>query len=43
MIVIAVMGAAAGEIAHSLFGLPKLVGSLGMIALTGCCCSSAQR
>ena len=35
VIIIAVMGAAAGEIVHSLFGLPKLVGSLGMIALTG--------
>jgi uncharacterized membrane protein YkvI len=35
VIIMAVMGAAAGEIVHSLFGLPKLVGSLGMIALTG--------
>ncbi len=35
IIVIAVMGAAAGEIVHSLFGLPKLVGSLGMIASVG--------
>src|SRR5688500_13306766 len=35
VIVLAVMGAAAGEIVHSLFGLPKLVGSLGMIAATG--------
>ncbi|WP_269790350.1 hypothetical protein [Stenotrophomonas sp. Iso1] len=35
IIIMAVMGAAAGEIAHSLFGLPKLVGSLGMIAATG--------
>jgi uncharacterized membrane protein YkvI len=35
VIILAVMGAAAGEIVHSLFGLPKLVGSLGMIALTG--------
>ncbi len=35
VIILAVMGAAAGEITHSLFGLPKLVGSLGMIALTG--------
>ena len=35
IIILAVMGAAAGEIAHSLFGLPKLVGSLGMIAATG--------
>jgi uncharacterized membrane protein YkvI len=35
IIILAVMGAAAGEIAHSLFGLPKLVGSLGMIIATG--------
>jgi uncharacterized membrane protein YkvI len=35
VLIIAVMGAAAGEIAHSLFGLPKLLGSLGMIAVTG--------
>jgi uncharacterized membrane protein YkvI len=35
VIIFAVMGAAAGEITHSLFGLPKLVGSLGMILLTG--------
>jgi uncharacterized membrane protein YkvI len=35
VIILAVMGAAAGEIVHSLFGLPKLVGSLGMIGLTG--------
>jgi uncharacterized membrane protein YkvI len=35
VIILAVMGAAAGEIVHSLWGLPKLVGSLGMIALTG--------
>jgi uncharacterized membrane protein YkvI len=28
------MGAAAGEITHSLIGAPKLVGSLGMIAAT---------
>ncbi|MEO6102856.1 MAG: hypothetical protein ABIP44_04350 [Pseudoxanthomonas sp.] len=35
IIIMAVMGAAAGEIVHSLFGLPKLVGSLGMIAATG--------
>jgi len=35
VIILAVMGAAAGEIVHSLFGLPKLVGSLGMIVLTG--------
>ena len=35
VLIIAVMGAAAGEIAHSLFGWPKLLGSLGMIAVTG--------
>ena len=35
IVILAVMGAAAGEIAHSLFGLPKLAGSLGMIAATG--------
>jgi uncharacterized membrane protein YkvI len=35
VVIIAVMGAAAGEIVNSLFGLPKLVGSLGMIAVTG--------
>lgn len=35
VIILAVMGAAAGEIANSLFGLPKLAGSLGMIAATG--------
>ena len=35
IIILAVMGAAAGEIAYSLFGLPKLAGSLGMIAATG--------
>ena len=35
VIILAVMGAAAGEIAHSLLGLPKLAGSLGMIAATG--------
>jgi uncharacterized membrane protein YkvI len=35
VIIMAVMGAAAGEITHSLFGLPKLLGSLGMIAATG--------
>lgn len=34
IIVLAVMGAAAGEITYSLFGAPKLVGSLGMIAAT---------
>ena len=32
VLILAVMGAAAGEIVHSLFGLPKLVGSLLMIA-----------
>jgi len=35
IIILAVMGAAAGEIVHSQFGLPKLIGSLGMIAATG--------
>src|SRR3546814_12670600 len=35
LVSLAVMGAAAGEIVHILFGLPKLVGSLGMIAATG--------
>jgi uncharacterized membrane protein YkvI len=35
VIILAVMGAAAGEIMHDLFGLPKLVGSLGMILVTG--------
>jgi uncharacterized membrane protein YkvI len=35
VIILAVMGAAAGEIVHSLFGWPKLVGSLGMIVATG--------
>jgi uncharacterized membrane protein YkvI len=35
VIVFAVMGAAAGEITHDLFGLPRLVGSIGMIAATG--------
>jgi uncharacterized membrane protein YkvI len=35
VVIFAVMGAAAGEIVHSLFGLPKLAGSLGMILLTG--------
>ncbi|MGH8085392.1 MAG: YkvI family membrane protein [Lysobacter sp.] len=35
LVILAVMGAAAGEIVHSLSGLPKLVGSLGMIAATG--------
>jgi uncharacterized membrane protein YkvI len=35
VIILAVMGAAAGEVIHSLFGAPRLVGSLGMIAATG--------
>ena len=35
LLVFAVMGAAAGEITHNLFGLPRLVGSMGMIAATG--------
>jgi uncharacterized membrane protein YkvI len=35
VIVFAVMGAAAGEITHDLFGLPRIVGSIGMIAATG--------
>jgi uncharacterized membrane protein YkvI len=35
VIIMAVMGAAAGEIAHSLFGWPRLAGSLGMILATG--------
>jgi uncharacterized membrane protein YkvI len=35
ILVFAVMGAAAGEIAHNLFGVPPLVGSLGMITATG--------
>jgi uncharacterized membrane protein YkvI len=35
IIIMAVMGAAAGEITHSLFGSPKLIGSLSMIAATG--------
>lgn len=35
VVVLAVMGAAAGEIAHGLFGVPKLVGTLGMIVATG--------
>jgi uncharacterized membrane protein YkvI len=35
LIIFAVMGAAAGEITHDLFGLPRLVGSMGMIAATG--------
>lgn len=32
VLILAVMGAAAGEIVHSLFGVPRLVGSLLMIA-----------
>lgn len=35
LVILAVMGAAAGEIAHSLFGLPRLAGSLAMIVATG--------
>jgi uncharacterized membrane protein YkvI len=35
IIILAVMGAAAGEITHGLFGLPKLIGSMSMIAATG--------
>jgi uncharacterized membrane protein YkvI len=35
IIVFAVMGAAAGEIAHNLFGVPRLLGSMAMIAATG--------
>ncbi len=35
LVIMAVMGAAAGEIAQSLFGIPKLAGSLVMIAATG--------
>lgn len=35
VIILAVMGAAAGEVVHSLFGWPKLAGSLGMIIATG--------
>jgi uncharacterized membrane protein YkvI len=35
VVVIAVMGAASGEIVHDLFAAPKLVGSLLMIAATG--------
>ncbi len=35
VVVLAVMGAAAGEIVHSLFGVPKLVGSLVMVASVG--------
>ena len=35
LIVFAVMGAAAGEIAHNLFGVPRVIGSMAMIAATG--------
>lgn len=35
LVIMAVMGAAAGEIASSLLGLPRLAGSLAMIAATG--------
>lgn len=35
LVIMAVMGAAAGEIAYSLFGLPRLAGSMMMIAATG--------
>ena len=35
IIVFAVMGAAAGEISNDLFGVPRLVGSICMIAATG--------
>jgi uncharacterized membrane protein YkvI len=35
ILILAVMGAAAGEIVHSLFGVPRLTGSLAMIALVG--------
>jgi uncharacterized membrane protein YkvI len=35
VIIFAVMGAAAGEITHDLFGVPRLVGSIAMIAATG--------
>ncbi len=35
IVIFAVMGAAAGEITHNLFGVPKIVGSMGMIAATG--------
>lgn len=35
VIVFAVMGAAAGEITHDLFGVPRIVGSIAMIAATG--------
>lgn len=35
LVIMAVMGAAAGEIAQSLFGIPRLAGSLAMITATG--------
>jgi uncharacterized membrane protein YkvI len=35
VLILAVMGAAAGEIAHSLFGAPRLAGSLAMIVAVG--------
>ena len=35
VLILAVMGAAAGEIVHSLFGVPRLAGSLAMIAGVG--------
>lgn len=35
VIILAVMGAAAGEVIYSLLGWPKLAGSLGMILATG--------
>src|SRR3546814_15731942 len=35
LVILAVMGAAAGEIVHSLFCLPKLVGWLAMTAAPG--------
>jgi uncharacterized membrane protein YkvI len=35
VLVLAVMGAAAGEIVHSLLGAPRLVGSLALIAVVG--------
>lgn len=34
VVIMAVMAAAAGEISHDLFGLPRLAGSLGMIVAT---------
>jgi uncharacterized membrane protein YkvI len=36
IVIIAVMDAAAGEVVHDLLGVPKLVGSLLMIASTAC-------